>query len=350
MGGRRPGTRRLPGAWRRLGMLAAVAGSVALASPAGPASGAPAPTIAQVQRKLAELNARAGRLGQQYDQVLSQLAEATQRLKLLNRETAQFSAEFRALQSQVSRIAIVAYEQGSVDLTVVLLTTASPQRVLGQASILTELSDVNGAQIRRYLAASRQLLSAQQAARRERAGIAQVRRALGKRLAVLRALQAKQKALLAQLTPPQRSGLVPGGGTGGGTYHGPTRTQAEKAVAFAYSQVGCPYVYGGTGPCSAGYDCSGLMMAAWAHAGVQIPRVSWDQMSSLPAVPLHTSSGAFTERYLQPGDILGFAGNSHVGMYVGGGYLIDAPVPGQYVEKIALAGWYLQNLDGAVRP
>jgi len=39
-----------------------------------------------------------------------------------------------------------------------------------------------------------------------------------------------------------------------------------------------------------------------------------------------------------------------VGMYVGGGYLIDAPVPGEYVEKVPLSGWYLEELDGAVRP
>jgi hypothetical protein len=37
-------------------------------------------------------------------------------------------------------------------------------------------------------------------------------------------------------------------------------------------------------------------------------------------------------------------------MYVGGGYLIDAPVPGKNVEKVALSGWYLSELDGAVRP
>jgi cell wall-associated NlpC family hydrolase len=78
--------------------------------------------------------------------------------------------------------------------------------------------------------------------------------------------------------------------------------------------------------------------------------VSYEQMSSLPSVPLHTASGAFTTKYLHPGDVLGFSSNSHVGIYVGGGYLIDAPVPGQNVEKVALAGWYLTNLDGAVRP
>src|SRR5258708_20870268 len=91
-------------------------------------------------------------------------------------------------------------------------------------------------------------------------------------------------------------------------------------------------------------------MSAGGYAGISIRRVSYDQMASLPGVPLHTSSGAFTTSYLHPGDILGFAGNTHVGIYVGGGWLIDAPVPGQNVEKIQLAGWYLSNLDGAVRP
>jgi cell wall-associated NlpC family hydrolase len=89
------------------------------------------------------------------------------------------------------------------------------------------------------------------------------------------------------------------------------------------------------------------MMSAWGHAGVTIPRVSWDQMSSLPAVTLVPGD---VIKYLKPGDILGFAGNAHVGMYVGGDALIDAPVPGGVVEKIALQGWYLANLDGAVRP
>jgi cell wall-associated NlpC family hydrolase len=82
-------------------------------------------------------------------------------------------------------------------------------------------------------------------------------------------------------------------------------------------------------------------MSAWAAAGVSIPRISYDQMSQLPSVSLSA---------LQPGDILGFAGNSHVGIYVGGGYVIDAPQTGQNVQKVALSGWYQSELDGAVRP
>ncbi len=124
-------------------------------------------------------------------------------------------------------------------------------------------------------------------------------------------------------------------------YTGPTGTQADAAVAFAYAQLGCPYVFGGTGPCSDGYDCSGLVMKAWAAAGISIERTSEDQWASLP----HVSTSN-----LQPGDILVFAGASHVGLYIGGGELIDAPHTGLDVEKVALSGWYESNLDGAVRP
>lgn len=333
---------------------AAVASALLLTGPA--AGAAPQPTIAQARQQLAKLTNRVDRLGQQYDEVVAQLALANQRFRLLNKETARYRKAFDAMRAQIGRIAAVAYEQGGADSPVALLTSGSPQQVLNQSSILTELSSVNTAQIRQYLAASRQLLTAQRQAARTRAAILVIKHALAKRLKVLKSLQAQAATLLAQLTPAQRTGTGPGGGGsgsgggGGGGYHGPTGTQAQKAVSFAYGQLGCPYVFGGTGPCHSGFDCSGLMMAAWGYAGIQIPRVSYDQMSQLPAVSLHTAGGTFTTQYLRPGDVLGFAGNSHVGMYIGGGYLIDSPVPGQVVQKIQLAGWYLQELDGAVRP
>ena len=88
-------------------------------------------------------------------------------------------------------------------------------------------------------------------------------------------------------------------------------------------------------------------MSAWAYAGVSIPRTSYDQEASLPQVAL--APGDVT-KYLEPGDILGFIGNAHVGIYVGNGELIDAPTAGSDVELIPLSGWYLANLDEAVRP
>src|SRR6202044_1438284 len=120
-----------------------------------------------------------------------------------------------------------------------------------------------------------------------------------------------------------------GGGQSGSTpmaYTGPTGTQADKAVAFAYAQLGKPYVWGATGPDS--YDCSGLVQAAWAAAGVGIPRDTYSQVAGLPAIPLSS---------LQPGDLVFFDGDGHVAMYVGNNMLIDAPQPGQNVELISLS-------------
>jgi cell wall-associated NlpC family hydrolase len=333
-------------------VVASLASAAALLSVSGAAATAvPQPTVAQVEHQLSVINNKSARLGEQYDEVLAQLSLANQRLSLLNRETKRYRVTFDAMRKEIDRIAAVAYEQGDVDTPIALLTVSTPQQVLDESSILSELSAVDSAQISQYLAASHQLLSAQQAAGRTRAGILLLKRSLGKRIGKLNSLKNQELALLAELSPVQKTGAAPGSGSSGKKpYKGPTGTQADTAVKFAFDQIGCPYVYGGTGPCNDGFDCSGLMMAAWGDAGISIPRVSYDQMADLPPVSLHTSSGAFTTANLEPGDILGFAGNSHVGMYVGGNELIDAPVPGADVEEVALSGWYLQELDGAVRP
>lgn len=335
--------------WVVVASLASVAALLGIAGAA--ATAVPQPTVAQVEHRLSVINGRAARLGQAYDEVLQQLSLANQRLSLLNRETKRYRATFDALGRQVDRIAAVAYEQGNMNTPIALLTMTSPERVLNESSFLSELSAVDSAQIEQYLAASHQLLNAQQAAGRTRAGILLIKHSLGKRIRRLNALKNTELTLLAELSPVTRTGVAPGSGSGKKKpYKGPTGTQADTAVKYAFNAIGCPYVFGATGPCTSGYDCSGLMLAAWQSAGISIPRVSYDQMADLPPVSLHTASGAFTTANLEPGDILGFAGNSHVGMYVGNNELIDAPVPGQNVEEVALAGWYLQELDGAVRP
>jgi cell wall-associated NlpC family hydrolase len=328
-----------------LGLLAAT-GGVATAAPRAPR--APKPTISQVQAKLDKLNTKADKLDNQFDQVKQELQSANQRLKVVNREAARYAKQFASMRSEISRIATQAYMQGSLNSSMALLTSGNPQQILNQSSVLLELDSANAAEMDQFLAAAHHLTSTQQAATHTRAGIAALQANLGKRKASLNKLISQQKSLLAQLTPVQTSPPSGGGGSGGGIkYTGPTSTQAEKAVKFAYDQLGCPYVFGGTGPCNSGFDCSGLMMEAWASAGVSIPRISNDQIAGLPHVALQ--SGDVT-KYLQPGDILGFAGDSHVGMYIGNGMMIDAPHTGLNVERVALSGWFLSDLDAAVRP
>ncbi|MGW4050670.1 C40 family peptidase [Streptomyces sp. NPDC004779] len=91
---------------------------------------------------------------------------------------------------------------------------------------------------------------------------------------------------------------------------------AAAIVAFARAQVGDAYVTGGTGPNS--WDCSGLVQAAYANAGIDLPRISYQQSSMGSSVSLSN---------LQPGDILYWgsrSGSYHVAIYVGGGKYVGA--------------------------
>jgi peptidoglycan DL-endopeptidase CwlO len=324
------------------GATAAAFVAGALFAVTGSASASPAPTLGQVQAKLSKLETQFERLVQQYDQVQQQYNATHQRLQLVDKQLAGFNAQFSQLRAEVARIAVTAYEHGNINPSITLLTSGNPQQVLSKSSILLELSASDNARITQFLDAARQLTSARRLASRTQAGTQELKNGLAKRRTALAKLVSQQKVLVAQLTPAQQATTGAGGpSVTQAKYTGPTATQAQKAVAFAYGQLGCPYVFGGTGPCNSGFDCSGLTSQAWAHAGISIPRVSYDQWNLLPHV---------SQANLQPGDILVFNGAGHVGIYVGHGKLIDALHSGLPVELVPFSGWYQQVYDGAVRP
>ena len=329
---------------RRCAIAAAAAIAAAgLLTMAGSAGAQPQPTASQVQAKLKKLTYKENWLVQRYDQANQNLASAHQRLAVVNTEVNKDAAAARSMQDQIAQIASNVYENGAMSSVAALLTSGNPQTLLSQSAFLTHLSTDQYQQLQQVITTERQLAGAHQMAKRTEQAVAALKKQLGSQRAALNKTIAQQKSLLASLTPQQQQQQLGGGGTttGRGGYTGPTSTQAEQAVAFAYNQLGCPYVFGGTGPCGSGFDCSGLTMSAWASAGVSVPRTSYGQ-ATLPAVSLSA---------LQPGDILEFAGDSHVGIYVGGGWLIDAPQPGMNVEKVSLSSsWYSGNLDAAVRP
>lgn len=103
-------------------------------------------------------------------------------------------------------------------------------------------------------------------------------------------------------------------------------------IAFAESQVGTPYVWGGTGGSSGGFDCSGLTQAAYTSVNISIPRVAQNQFNAATS----TASPV-------PGDLVFFGGSStsvqHVGIYLGKdpsnaklGLMVDAPHAGAFVR------------------
>jgi cell wall-associated NlpC family hydrolase len=106
---------------------------------------------------------------------------------------------------------------------------------------------------------------------------------------------------------------------------GPTAA-AGIAVDYAYVQLGTPYLWGGDGP--GGFDCSGLVQAAYASAGIQLPRTAQAQYDAGPPVP--------ADQPLQPGDLVFFGSDTahvdHVGILVTPDEMIDAPHTGALVR------------------
>ena len=114
-------------------------------------------------------------------------------------------------------------------------------------------------------------------------------------------------------------------------------------LTAAMSRRGMPYVWGGAGPKT--FDCSGLVQWSFRQAGLVMPRVAADQALTGPSVPV---SG------LKPGDLLFYHTDptdptyiSHVAIYIGNGWMLQAPEPGLDVEVVPAD--FGSEFAGAVR-
>jgi cell wall-associated NlpC family hydrolase len=123
----------------------------------------------------------------------------------------------------------------------------------------------------------------------------------------------------------------------------------NPVVSIAMQYLGVPYLWGGASP-KTGFDCSGLVMFVFARLGVALPHYAAAQYRSPDTVWV-------SPKRLHPGDLVFFVGSDgtrkepgHVGIYVGDGYLIDAPHTGAFVEIDRLdARWFANQYVGARR-
>lgn len=336
---------------RGVSVVAGLVSVVSLAVVAVNAGASPKPTVSEVQAKINQLTTQFNKVSEQLDQVDEHLKSAKQQLRTVTIRWKQAYSQFKSAQTSMAQIAASAYEDTGATSIAGVLTTDDPSVVLRQGSLLLELSTQRDAQTQQLLLAANQLSGVKQEMQRTEDGVAQLQQQLNSHKNALKKLIANQQATLDSLTTPQQQQVttttIGKGGQGMVTPQSPppsvpTGTQAYAAVAFAFKQLGCPYVYASAGPCEIGYDCSGLVSAAWRSAGVDIPRDTYSQWAALPHIPVSQ---------LQPGDLLYYNGISHVAMYVGNGMFIDAPIPGEHVEELPMnSAWYAASLDGAARP
>jgi len=102
----------------------------------------------------------------------------------------------------------------------------------------------------------------------------------------------------------------------------------QDAMSWALRQIGCPYTYGGSGPCHNGFDCSGLVYAAYGHVGMGLPRTTYGMLASR-ALKVQRD-------HPKPGNLV-FFGDGHVTLYYWRHVVLQAPQPG---ENVQLTRWY----------
>lgn len=315
--------------------LAAIA---AVLVPSGIGAAAPASplTLTQVKAQIAVLNAKAERISESYDAARTRLSDLQRRERVTAGELARDRSALTASQRRLAAAAAAAYRGGGLDATMSLVSSGSPQMFIDQTSTLEEVAHIQAGQVatanaaQRSLAADQILHSAQVKQQRDTLSqIASQRNAIDN-------LLSQQKALLNRLTSAARAAYNAQANAVAAhelalrnSYNGPASGQASAAVQFAYNQLGKPYYYGGAGPNS--YDCSGLTMRAWEAAGVALPHNAAAQQSEIPAVSMGN---------LEPGDLVFFGSPAyHVGIYIGGGRMIDAPHTGTVVQIQSLSGY-----------
>ncbi|MEU1467625.1 NlpC/P60 family protein [Streptomyces sp. NPDC005761] len=328
---RKPKQRLHTGSAARTAATLALAGAATAAALPGSAHADPAPSPAQVKAEVDRLYREAEVATEQYNGAKVKAAATARSVDALRDEAARRTERLNTAREALGSYAAAQYRSGGLDPAVQLALSSDPDQYLRRASYVERAGERRATEVRTV---QRQVADVAQV-RAEAAGqlteLASRQAALKKHKATVRAKLADARQLLARLSPAERAAYdASEGGRGDahadrsaprGTAQAPNARAAE-AVAFAYTALGKPYVWGATGPSS--FDCSGLTQAAWRSAGVSLPRTTYTQIDAGRRV---------SRSELAPGDLVFFySGVTHVGLYIGNGRMIHAPRPGAPVR------------------
>jgi peptidoglycan DL-endopeptidase CwlO len=320
---------------RRIVPLAAVAATVAVLLQGGVSHAqtvAAKPTLKQLVAEATQLSNEVDELGQQYDGLKIQLTQANSQVKVAQLAEQRAEQAMAGSQEAVAQLAAMGYMNGGMSPTLQMLTSSDPRAFLNQASTVQQLDDEAGMRVttlqREQVAAERASVTAKEeisTANQIQAEINGKVTSINAKLAVL-----NSSAMSQALAVYNQTGSYP-------NYVMPEATNVETtALRAALTRVGDTYVWGQAGPDE--FDCSGLVVWAYAQEGITLPHYTgslWDDGE-------HVSQSD-----LEPGDLVFFDESiDHVGIYLGNGLMVDAPHTGADVRVEAV--WWSQYV-GAVR-
>ena len=284
--------------------------------PAAPARAEP--SASDLAGQLSRANQQLDIVVERYDQEAVRLADLTRRSAALQVQLAPLQTRVSQLTSQLGAVSTGLYEQSAAANLSTLLGAASPEAALDTLATVDYFASQRGQLLRGYQAARRELdgqqdtldvLTAQ--SHNQQATLAAQKAAIQARIADLRQLRGKLYGS-GSPSPARTDPYLPAYQAG----------PAGVAIRYAFAQIGRDYQFGAAGPDT--YDCSGLTMASWGHAGVSLPHSAAEQWR----VVSHLSRSQ-----LQPGDLVFYYSDiHHVAIYIGGGRVVHAPTWGEQVR------------------
>jgi len=319
---------------RRVGPLAAAAVTAAVLLQCGASQAqtvASTPPLKELVAQATQLSNEVDSLGQQYDGLQIQLAHADSEVRIAKQAAARAEAAMAGGEKAVAQLAAMSYMNGGMDPTLQMLTSGNPDLFLGQAATVEQLNDEAGMRVTTLQHQQATAERAQATAREEIDTANQLKSEINSKVKSINAkLDILNSSAMAQaMAVFDKTGSYPDVVLPEATNVGTT------ALRAALTQRGKPYVWGAAGPDS--YDCSGLIVWAFAQEGISLPHYTGSLWNS----GMHVSRAD-----LEPGDLVFFfADISHVGMYIGNGLMVDAPSAGQDVQVQPIFDAYV----GAVR-
>ena len=289
------------------------------------------PSLSALVAQAKQLSKEVDGLSQQYDGLKIEVAHAKSEEHYAEVDAKEAEAAMAGSQAAVAQLAAMGYMNGGMDPTLQLLTSGNPVQFLNQASTVMEVDNQAGERLttlqREQIAAQR----AQEAAKQEVATVDALTKQINGKVAQINAKMAVlNSAEMAQaMVVFKQTGSYP-------NYPSPIGDSVGAvALRAALTRIGDPYVWAAAGPSE--FDCSGLVVWAFAQEGISLPHFT----GSLWNLGVHVP-----ESDLQPGDLVFFFGVDHVGIYIGDGLMVDAPAAGQdvMVQPISEDPW-----SGAVR-
>ncbi|MDA0565439.1 NlpC/P60 family protein [Streptomonospora sp. S1-112] len=300
------------------------------------------PTEDEVRGKIEKLEEEHAKLAEKYNQAQEDHEAAKEKLEDLREDQQDTEDRIDSMRDDIVDLANAAYTNADYSSPAYLLSASGPEDALRQAADLGYLSESQSNTLEQYLEEKDELedLTAEAADVEEEAKdkLDEAEEAKDKAEEKIQ----EQEDILADLTAEEAAAATSGvnNGTGGTSYTGNASGDAAVALDFIYAQIGDSYSMGANGPDV--WDCSSLVQAAWAEAGVSLPRTTYDQVNA--GTPVSWDA-------MQPGDLIFFYGGpDHVGMYVGNGRMVHASTSSKPVMEVELSGYYQSNFHSAVRP